>query len=876
MTVRGAGVTLFASGMTLVIQVAATIVLARILTPADFGVVAMVTTFSLLFVNFGFNGLTEAIVQRETMTRALASTLFWISSAVGLILSLVFAGGGNLLQVLYRNPLVKPVAIGISLTIWATSLSTVHLALLKRAMRFSELSLNDICARFVSVTVSIVLGLRGWGFWALVVGTVAQPVSTAIGAFMIGRWVPGLPKRVEGTRQTVLFALHTYGNFAVNYASRNTDNLLVGLRFDAQALGFYKKAYDLFALAASQFVTSIAIVVVAGLSRVTKDLAAYRLYLLNAIALMAFAGMGLGAGLMLTGKDLVLVLLGAKWAMTGKIFVYFGPGIGFMILYCTNGWVHLSIGRPDRWLRWTITEMLVTCSLLIAGLHWGPIGIATAWSISYALLTYPAIWYAGKPIDLGIAQIAGATWRYIAASIVALGLSGLLMHLTPFLINSPGVFGALMRIAIGIGLLLPLYCGAVVALHGGAGPLLSFAGLMREMLERGKKRDQAGETQPGEGEPARVQEEWGQNAETLPLVSILIPAYNASEWIAGTIRSALAQTWPRTEIIVVDDGSRDDTLTIAREFEAQGVRVVVQKNQGASAARNNAYANCHGDYIQWLDADDLLEPDKITQQMRLVMNGLDKRVLLSCPWGYFMYRPNRANFVPTSLWADLQPYEWLLHKMDENVFMQTGAWLVSRELTEAAGPWDMRLLGDDDGEYFCRVLLASTGVRFVRDAKVYYRAFRFNGLSYIGRFPEKIEAHWLSMQLHIKYLRSLGENDVTRTACLQYMRDNLIYFYPERVQIVRQAEQLAIELGEPLGQPRLSWKFSWIRACFGWGVVKPVQHVVRKARWQLVKHIDHILFRIENREMFLSRRMQTSVQTGEGTLSLKAEESRTM
>jgi hypothetical protein len=131
---------------------------------------------------------------------------------------------------------------------------------------------------------------------------------------------------------------------------------------------------------------------------------------------------------------------------------------------------------------------------------------------------------------------------------------------------------------------------------------------------------------------------------------------------------------------------------------------------------------------------------------------------------------------------------------------------------------------------------------------VYYRAFRFDTLSYIGRFPEKIEAHWLSMQLHIEYLRSMEDNPTTRAACLQYLRDSLIYFYPEKPHIVRQANQLAAELGEPLGAPELSWKYSWLEMSLGWVVVKPVQTVLRRVRWRLARRLDHLLFRIDARK----------------------------
>src|SRR5882724_8520660 len=259
-----------------------------------------------------------------------------------------------------------------------------------------------------------------------------------------------------------------------------------------------------------------------------------------------------------------------------------------------------------------------------------------------------------------------------------------------------------------------------------------------------------------------------KSTKTTPLVSILIPAFNAQEWIADTLRSAIAQTWQRKEIIVVDDGSTDQTLVITRRFESGWVRVVTQKNQGAAAARNKAYSLSRGDYIQWLDADDLLAPDKIARQIAALDQCRSNRTLLSSAWGKFMYRYYRAEFTPTALWCDLSPAEWLLRKMEQNIFMQTSTWLVSRELTEAAGPWNTQLLYDDDGEYFCRVLLASDGVRFVPEARVYYRASGFGSLSHVGRSDRKVEALWHSMQLHIRYLRSLEDSQRVRAACVNY------------------------------------------------------------------------------------------------------------
>jgi O-antigen/teichoic acid export membrane protein/glycosyltransferase involved in cell wall biosynthesis len=862
LAVRSAGITVFSGGIGLALQVLATMILARLLTPRDFGLITMVTTFSLLLVNFGLNGFTEAVIQREEIDHVLASNLFWINLGAGLLLTIGFAAAGSLLARLYNDTHVAHIAVGISLTILVSSTSVLHLALLKRAMRFSVVSSNDIVARAISVLVSILCAWAGWGYWALVAGAITLPMSTSIGAWVLCRWVPGRPRSHVGTGSMVRFAINTYGRFGVNYLTRNTDNLLIGWRFNAQSLGFYKRAYDLFALSAGQLVASITVVAVSALSRVNRDTVQYRRYLLGALTVMAFLGMGLAADLTLVGKDLIRVLLGPGWEESGRIFTFFGPGIGVMILYYTHGWIHLSIGRADRWFRWGCVEVVVTCLLFLAGLPWGPVGIAVAWTASFWLLTIPALWYAGRPIGFEITPVLAVVWRYLLAALLAGVATAAITRMFPSLGMVPGATGALVRVIVISLSLGVLYLGGVVLLHGGFEPLYQIMRLLREMVPWGKLAGLS-PVVAGSGLTCEFLGDYGARevrvgSKEQPLVSILIPAHNAEEWIADTLRSAIAQTWERKEIIIVDDGSTDKTVERARQFESEWVHVVKQQNQGASAARNRAFSLSQGDYIQWLDADDLLAPDKISRQLEALNEwGGNKRTLLSSPWGKFMYRPYRARFIPTALWRDLSPVEWLLHKMGDNVFMQTATWLVSRELTEAAGPWDTRLLGDDDGEYFCRVLLASDGVRFVPDARVYYRTFGFDSLGYIDRSPRKLKAHWLSMQLHIGYLRSLEESSRVHAACMEYLRTSLIHFYPERRDIVQQAEQMANELGQQLGVPTLSWKYSWIEKTFGWGLAKPVQRSMRRFRWSIEKRLDKVLFLVDNWKLGSVARYQT-------------------
>ncbi len=279
-------------------------------------------------------------------------------------------------------------------------------------------------------------------------------------------------------------------------------------------------------------------------------------------------------------------------------------------------------------------------------------------------------------------------------------------------------------------------------------------------------------------------------------------------------------------------------MAVAKNFASRTVKVVSQRNQGAASARNHALSLAQGDYIQWLDADDLLAFDKVAEQMAMVEKGESARTLLSSGWAYFAWRTSRAKFSPTSLWCDLSPVGWLLRKMGENLHMQTATWLVSRELTEAAGPWDSRLLSDDDGEYFCRVILASDGIRFVPEGKVFYRVTPSNRLSFIGQSDQKKEAMSLSMQLHVKYIRSLEDSDRVRAACLRYLQNWLICFYPERPDIVEDLEELAGRLGGRLVAPRLRWKYAWIRSLFGWNSAKRAQFLLPQLKCSLVRSWD--------------------------------------
>jgi PST family polysaccharide transporter len=489
LAVRGAGVTVFSQGVVFAVQMIATVVLARLLMPSDFGVVIMVTTFSLLLMSFGQNGYSEAVIQREEMDHFLASNLFWINLGVGLLLAIGFAGAGSVLARFYGDPRVARVAAWVSLTIFINGTSVLHLALLKRALHFSITSANDVLSNVVSVVVSILFARAGWGYWALVAGLIARPFVQSVGAWCLCQWIPSLPRRVPGTASIMRFALHVYGRFSFNYITRNTDNLLVGWRFGPASLGFYKKAYDLFLLPANQLLIPVSDVVLSTLSRLERGSAEYRRYFLNGLSILAFVGMGAGAVLTLVGKDLIRLLLGVKWDAAGQIFTFFGPGVGIMLICATTGIIHLSIGRADRWFRWVVVEFAVTVSFFFVGLRWGPVGVASAWTASFWILTIPAFWYAGRPIHFGVTPVLAVIWRYVLASLLAGCASAAIIRAIPSLVVVPGILGAMARIVSIFLLFSVLYLGAVIILHGGPDPLYRFARLLPDMLPLAKSRE---------------------------------------------------------------------------------------------------------------------------------------------------------------------------------------------------------------------------------------------------------------------------------------------------------------------------------------------------------------------------------------------------
>jgi glycosyltransferase involved in cell wall biosynthesis len=303
-----------------------------------------------------------------------------------------------------------------------------------------------------------------------------------------------------------------------------------------------------------------------------------------------------------------------------------------------------------------------------------------------------------------------------------------------------------------------------------------------------------------------------------PLVSIIIPAYNAAQWLRESVGSALVQTWPSKEILVIDDGSTDGTIELARDLEKSGVQVIAQTNGGASRARNAGLRAARGDYIQFLDADDLLAADKIEQQMA-VLQSRGPRVLSSSAWARFRDDPREASFAPEANWRDLTGVEFLQLHYEQHCMMQPAAWLASRELLEAAGPWNEALTLNDDGEYFARVMLQAEGIVFVEKARSFYRSGRAGSLS--GRKDQKaLTSLFESVRLTLSCLETADQSPRTSEAIAYAWKWTSFELYPGAPELARRAEENCARYGGSRRPLPASGRFKLLAPLLGWRLAK--------------------------------------------------------
>lgn len=309
-----------------------------------------------------------------------------------------------------------------------------------------------------------------------------------------------------------------------------------------------------------------------------------------------------------------------------------------------------------------------------------------------------------------------------------------------------------------------------------------------------------------------------------PLTSIIIPCYNAAAWLRESVESALAQTWPAIEVIVVDDGSADQSLAVARGFEVRGVRVATQANRGAAAARNHGLRLARGDFVMFLDADDLLSPEAIAAQHAALVRRPGGIALGM--WSRFRQHPVEAVFAPRPGWHDSDSVAWIKETWrDTEPMYQCGLFLIPRAVLARAGEWDERLSLIDDFEFFTRLVLASDGIVFTPAARLYYRSGLVGSLS-----RQKSRRAWesavLSTNLAVDHLLAREDSPDTRHLSANMLQALLYSLYPAHADLRASLAARIATLGganlPPPGGPR----FQQLARLTGWRIAAYARHLL--------------------------------------------------
>jgi len=433
------------------------IVLARLLSPEEFGLVAMVTVltgFAAVLADFGFGA---ALVQKDDAEERHFSSVFWVNLTVGFLLTLVFAGAAPLVASFYETPELVGITVAMSLTFLLSSINVVQRTRLSKALDFQRLSLIEVASLIVSSVVAVILATMGFGVWALVFHAVGRSAVEAALLWILNDWRPHRILDRAALAELIGFSGSLMGTQALNYWARNLDDLLVGRVFGEQALGAYNKAYSVMLFPLENISRVIGRVMFPALSLVKENrelVASVFLRSTRSISLVTFPMM---LGLLVTAEPFVIGLLGPQWRpMIPILQVLCFVGLVQSVTTLT-GSLYLSQGRADLQLRVGLALKVVTLAGIVIGLRWGPVGVAIGYGAATVINSYPAFRFAGGLVGLRFIDLLRAVFATLvcaaAMALVVWGIETLL----------PADWSQLARLGVNVGSGVLTY-GALVLL----------------------------------------------------------------------------------------------------------------------------------------------------------------------------------------------------------------------------------------------------------------------------------------------------------------------------------------------------------------------------------------------------------------------------
>jgi len=439
-TIRGGAVTLTAQGAKFVLRMGSMAVLARLLTPADFGLIAMVTVVTGFIETFKDAGLSTATVQRATITHSQVSTLFWINIALSIGVMAVVAALAPAIAWFYGDPRLTTVTLALSGTMVFGGIAVQPLALLRRQMQFGRLAAIEIAGLVAGIATACVMAVQDFGYWSLVGMTVGSAAMTAVLSLVLSGWWPGLPRRGTGVRSMLVFGSHLAGANTFNYLTRNADNLAIGFFHGASALGVYSRGYNLFLVPLSQFLSPISAVAVPALSRTTNRPDVFRRLLLQKSYFVVFCVVLATGYSFCAAPELVQIVLGPGWQDAVTIVRILAIGGAVYGTNVAGSWVCTTHGWTSRQLRIAVIAGPTYGLSYLIGAPFGPVGVACGFTATCCLLRYPVFKYllADSPISPGdlirplvrvgvIAAVAALTAMAAASHVPSTSLESLMV-----------------------------------------------------------------------------------------------------------------------------------------------------------------------------------------------------------------------------------------------------------------------------------------------------------------------------------------------------------------------------------------------------------------------------------------------------------------
>jgi len=450
-TIRGGVARMAAQAANFVLRIGSLMVLARMLSPKDFGLVGMVTAFTGILNLFRDFGLSTATVQRSEVSEDQISTLFWINLLVGAILAVLAVALAPAVAEFYHEPRLLWITAVLATSFLFNAAGVQHSAIVQRQMRFTALAVINTVSLIVSTVVAIAMAEWGYGYWALVAMTIAGPLVSTAGLWVAVKWMPGMPRRRAGLRSMIRFGGTITLNGAVMYVAYNLEKVLLGRFWGAEAIGVYGRAYQLVNIPTDNLNSAVGEVAFSALSRVQDDPPRLKSYFLKGYSLVLALTLPITIVCAIFAREAISVLLGPKWTEAVPIFRLLAPTILIFAMINPFSWLLFAIGKVGRSLKIALVIAPLVIAGYVIGLPYGPKGVALGYSVAMALWILPHIAWCVRGTAISFWDVLETLSRPL--------LSGVVASILPLILE--GIYGQqtspLFRLIAGVTLFLSVY-----------------------------------------------------------------------------------------------------------------------------------------------------------------------------------------------------------------------------------------------------------------------------------------------------------------------------------------------------------------------------------------------------------------------------------